>query len=80
MTTPSEVERIAKGLSEAQRRYLTAEAKWREPTAYHGKVWMTFPRFNTHRVLQEKGLAERSGQITPLGLAVSQHLKENGDG
>lgn len=70
---------IARGLTDAQRRYLTTAREWRDPTGYYGKVWMTFPPSNTHRVLQQKGMMDRAGQISPLGMQVRAHL-ENKDG
>lgn len=67
-------EQIAKGLTKAQRAYMTVKA---EPTVWAQERWMTFPPSNTHRVLMERGLVDRSGRITPLGLRLRAHLEKN---
>jgi len=76
MTDRSEAERVVKGLSKAQRCWLVERAKWRSPSNYCPPRWMTFPPSNTHRVLMERGLMDRGGQILTLGLAVRAILQD----
>ena len=70
---------IVKGLTKAQRTYLTEKAEWRSPTGYCEPRWMTFPPSNTFRVLKAKGLVDGVGQIREKGLAVRTYLEENPD-
>lgn len=70
-----DVAEVAKGLSEAQRRYLTTEAQFRKPRPYSEARWMTFPPSNTHKALQGLGLVKPWGSITDLGLAVRTYLQ-----
>ena len=80
--TEAEIERIAKGLTKAQKAYLTVKAEWRDPTGYYGSRWMTFPPSNTHSVLMRLGLVDGCGLIREPGLRVRAHLanKEQTDG
>lgn len=74
MTDPAQ---IAKGLSEAQKAYMTTRAVWRQPATWADSRWMTFPPPNTHRVLMQKGLVTSNGCLTnPLGLAVRAELEK----
>jgi hypothetical protein len=78
--TPSEaeIERAARGLSEAQREYLTTKAVFRKPRPWAQARWMTFPPAATLRVLSRQGLVDVNGQILPAGLAVRAHLTGEG--
>lgn len=49
-----DAETVAKGLSEAQKRYLR-EAVLKSPICGYDKRWMTFPPPNTHMVLRGGG-------------------------
>lgn len=70
------LQEIARGLSKAQRAYLTTKAEFRRPLAQAQERWMTMPPRVTHDVLMRLGLADRSGQLSELGLAVRAHLQE----
>lgn len=72
----SEVERIAKGLSKAQARYLR-DAVFRSPIAGYEKRWMTFPPPNTHMVLRRHDLMDWGGQLSAKGIAVRDYLLWN---
>jgi hypothetical protein len=73
MTDRSEAERVAKGLTKAQKRWLlAAQDIWPE-------FWFTFPPSNTCRVLHRLELWRWDGRLTPLGLAVRAILQENTD-
>jgi len=76
--TPEEIARIAEGLTEVQKAYLTEKAVWGKPTVWAQKRWMTRPLRNTHVVFMRLGLADRAGQILDLGLAVRAYLQERG--
>jgi hypothetical protein len=66
----AEIAAIAKGLTKAQRRALK-EAVWNET---HSE-WRAFAMFPADRNLKAKGLTFGLwGILTPLGLAVRQHL------
>lgn len=77
MTTPS-ASAIARGLTEAQKRYLTMHAEFRSPDGFSEKRWMTFPPSGTHRALMLLGLVDGCGQIRSLGLAVRDILQGEG--
>lgn len=69
----TEAEKIAAGLSEAQRRYLR-DAVHRSPITGYEKRWMTFPPANTHMVLRRHDLMDWGGQLSKKGLAVREVL------
>jgi hypothetical protein len=71
-----DVDSIIAGLSEAQKRYMTAKAELCKPDHWQDMCWMTFPPTNVHRVLIRFGLTEENGRLTPLGLAVRVRLEE----
>lgn len=71
----TDIPKLARSLSEAQRRYLTDRAEVRSPTAYSAPRWMTFPPARTHRVLMGLELIGRNGSILPLGLQVRAYLE-----
>lgn len=73
----SEAEKVAAGLTKAQRAYMTHKAEWRDPTGYYGMRWMTFPPRNTHDVLIRLGLVDRCGLISEAGLEVRAILERN---
>ncbi|WP_283419250.1 hypothetical protein [Sphingopyxis sp. Geo48] len=73
-----DAETVAKGLSEAQKRYLR-EAVLKSPICGYDKRWMTFPPPNTHMVLRRLGLVDWGGQLSPDGLAVRALLLKDHD-
>ena len=73
-----DAETVAKGLSEAQKRYLR-EAVFKSPICGYDKRWMTFPPPNTHMVLRRHGLVDWGGQLSPVGLEVRALLLKDHD-
>lgn len=80
--TSEEVARIAAGLSEAQRRWMTTGVERCEPVLKDvPDDYRTMPPSNTHAVLFHLGLVDRSGFVSATGLAVRDHLmKGKSDG
>lgn len=75
MPNKSEIERIAKRLSKAQRRWLTSEAQWIS-NGFPYESWWTFPPANTWQVLVNLDLLGRGGLILPLGRQVRARLQD----
>jgi hypothetical protein len=67
---------IARGLSEAQRRWILAA----EPNPRLGGELATYPPSSTCRVLHRMGLWLWCGMLTEAGLALRQHLLEQQHG
>ena len=73
----ADVAAIARGLTKAQREWLTVKAvKW---SFYHGDKgqWAAFGPSRTLKALADRSLVNfRTGRLLPLGLAVRQHLEQ----
>jgi|GEM_PF-6755049 len=73
----TDLEQIAKGLTRAQKAYLTTKA--RHEFVWGEWRWMTYPPTNTHTILHKLGLVLAVGMITDLGMQVRNLLqKEQG--
>lgn len=72
--TPPDIAAIARGLSEAQKLWLTERAVFKKPRPYSEARWMTFPPANTLKSLYARGLVKPWGSLTDRGLSVRDHL------
>jgi hypothetical protein len=70
-----DIAKIAAGLTKAQRGYLTKGVVY---SAYEPDRLATYPPPNTHAVLMRLDLVKRCGAVTPLGLAVRNHIQQAG--
>lgn len=64
-------EQIARGLSKAQRSWMTDRARVHP----NGQIVHIMPPSNTHFCLLDRGLVTNGGEATPLGLEVRKILE-----
>jgi len=71
-----DIDRIVRGLTKAQKAYLTTKAEWKKPACWAQERWMTFPPAGVHRVLMRLCLVSKAGSLLGLGLAVRARLED----
>lgn len=75
-----DAERIAAGLSEAQRRAVLTASFHKQDGVWHPEGWHSYADKRVRWNLCRQGLTHdylrRYNRLTPLGLAVREHLKK----